>query len=52
MSFSIRLANDEATVEPGSSVPVAFEIVNAGAKEEEFEISMEGLDPEWAASLP
>ncbi len=49
MSFSIRLANDEATVEPGSSVPVAFEIVNAGSKEEEFEISIEGLDPEWAA---
>jgi len=49
MSFSIRLANDEATVEPGSSVPVAFEIVNSGDKEAEFEVSLEGLDPEWAA---
>ncbi|MFM9872141.1 MAG: hypothetical protein ACKVQS_01595 [Fimbriimonadaceae bacterium] len=49
MSFSIRLANDEATVEPGSSAPVAFEIVNSGDKEAEFEVSLEGLDPEWAA---
>jgi hypothetical protein len=49
MSFTIRLANDEATVEPGSSVPVAFEIVNSGDKEAEFEVSLEGLDPEWAA---
>lgn len=49
MGFSIRLANEEATVEPGSSVPVAFEIVNEGEKEEEFEVSLEGLDPEWAA---
>lgn len=49
MSFSVRLANDEATVEPGSSVPVAFEIVNSGDKEAEFEVSLEGLDSEWVA---
>lgn len=49
MSFSIRLANDEATVEPGSSAPIAFEILNTGEKEQEFEVSIEGLDLEWAA---
>lgn len=49
MGFSVRLANDESTVEPGSSAPVAFEITNDGDQEEEFEVSVEGLDPEWTA---
>lgn len=49
MGFTVRLANDESTVEPGSSAPVAFELINDGDKEEEFEVSVEGLDPEWTA---
>lgn len=45
----MRLANAEATVEPGTSAPVAFEITNHGDKEQEFEVGLEGLDLEWAA---
>lgn len=49
MSFTVRLANEDVSVEPGSSAPIAFEIENQGAKADEFEISVEGVDPEWVA---
>lgn len=49
MSFTVRLANEDVSVEPGSSAPIAFEIENTGAKADEFEVSVEGVDPEWVA---
>lgn len=49
MSFTVRLANEDVSVEPGSSAPIAFEIENLGAKADEFEVSVEGVDPEWVA---
>lgn len=43
------MANEDVSVEPGSSAPIAFEIENTGAKADEFEVSVEGVDPEWVA---
>ncbi len=49
MSFSIRMASEDLAVEPGSSVPLTVEVVNESSERNEFEFSVEGLDPEWVA---
>lgn len=43
------MASEDLAVEPGSSVPLTVEIVNEGVEKNEFEFSVEGLDPEWVA---
>jgi len=49
MSFAVTLLTDSAQVEPGTSVPMVVEVLNHGEAEDHFELSIEGLDPEWTA---
>ncbi|MFN3729540.1 MAG: hypothetical protein ACK4XJ_07495 [Fimbriimonadaceae bacterium] len=49
MSFSAHLPQDLVTVDPGSTAPVAVEVANRGETSTTFEISVEGLDPDWVA---
>lgn len=50
MSFSLRLSPDLVAVEPGSTMPLNVAVVNRGEKAEQYELSVEGLDPEWIAT--
>lgn len=49
MGFSVRLTPDLLQVEPGATVPVGVEVVNKAEQADTFEVSIEGLDPEWTA---
>ncbi|MBI5708600.1 MAG: hypothetical protein HZC36_16565 [Armatimonadetes bacterium] len=49
MSFTVRIGADIVPVEPGATVPVGFEIANRSDDPDRFEVSVEGLDPEWIA---
>ncbi len=49
MSFRLFLVSDHVEVEAGGSMPLAFELVNQGEESEMYEITVEGLDPEWFA---
>ena len=49
MGFAVTMLTDSAQVEPGTSVPITVEVVNHGEVEDHFELSIEGLDPEWTA---
>ena len=49
MSFSARLIQDELTVEAGATTPLSLEIINRGDQPAQFEIAIDGLDPEWNA---
>ncbi len=49
VNFSVRLGAEHVPVDPGDSVPLSIEVSNAGPETDQFEISVEGLDPEWTA---
>jgi len=49
MSFSVVLALDVVPVEPGSTVPLTVSITNRAETREQFDLEIEGLDPEWTA---
>ena len=49
MSFLARLASDLITVEAGATTPLSIELINRGDSDDQFELSIEGLDPEWTA---
>ncbi|MCW5938289.1 MAG: hypothetical protein KF884_07940 [Fimbriimonadaceae bacterium] len=49
MSFAVRLVTDIVQVEPGSTVPLALEIVNRTDEPDQYEVTIEGLDPSWVA---
>lgn len=49
MSFTAKLTPELLPVETGATVPLAVEITNKGEAREQFELSIEGLDPEWTA---
>lgn len=49
MSFLARLASDLITVEAGATTPLSIELINRGDASDQFELSIEGLDPEWTA---
>jgi hypothetical protein len=49
MSFSIRLGADVVSAEAGATTPVALYVENNGAAQEQFEMEIEGIDPEWKA---
>src|ERR1700722_16452181 len=49
MSFLARLATDLITVEAGATTPMSIEIINRDDAADQFELSIEGLDPEWTA---
>ncbi len=49
MSFSARLGSDDLTVEAGATTPLSIEITNKGEASAQFEITIEGIDPEWTA---
>jgi len=49
MSFSLALALDVVPVEPGSTVPLTVSITNRAETREQFDLEIEGLDPEWTA---
>jgi hypothetical protein len=50
MSFTVRLAADLIAVEAGSTTPLVLEVANRSAEAEQFEVVIEGLDPEWTAA--
>ena len=43
------LALDVVPVEPGSTVPLTVSITNRAETREQFDLEIEGLDPEWTA---
>lgn len=49
MSFTVRLGSDVTSVDAGTSVPLAIEVANRSDEAEQFELEIEGLDPEWTA---
>ena len=49
MSFLARLGTDLITVEAGATTPAVIEIINRGEEGDQYELSIEGLDPEWTA---
>ncbi len=49
MSFTVGLSADLVQVEAGATVPLNIEIANRSDQADRFEVSVEGLDPEWAA---
>jgi len=49
MSFTAQLGEDVTVVEPGSSAPLTVEIANRSDERDEFEMELEGIDPEWTA---
>lgn len=49
MSFSLVLVTEMVQVEPGSSIPVAIELINKAETPDQFELVVEGTDAEWLA---
>jgi hypothetical protein len=49
MSFAVKLVTEEVSVEPGGSVPVAFDVTYSGVDPDRLELTVEGIDPEWVA---
>lgn len=49
MSFTLRLLTDLCSVEPGSVQSASVEIINRGDTLDTFEITCDGLDPNWIA---
>lgn len=49
MSFTVRLGSDVTSLDAGTSVPLAIEIANRSDEADQFEIEIEGVDPEWTA---
>lgn len=49
MSFSVRLAQDTVVVDPGINVGLDIEVANRADGTDQYELSVEGLDPEWTA---
>ncbi len=49
MSFIVRLASDSIGVEAGVTTPLDIEISNRSEATDQYELSVEGIDPEWTA---
>lgn len=49
MSFTVGLSADVVQVEAGAAVPLTIEVANRTDQADRFELSVEGLDPEWTA---
>jgi hypothetical protein len=49
MSFAVRLATDVVHVDAGSTVAVSVELANRSDAGDEYELQVEGLDPDWLA---
>jgi hypothetical protein len=49
MSFRVRLGQDLVAVEPGATAAVSVEVENPGPTDDQFELTVEGLDPDWIA---
>lgn len=47
MGIALRATNDHLVVDPGATVPLAVTIENRGQESDEFELQVEGLDPDW-----
>lgn len=49
MSFTLRIESDLIPVEAGSNTPLAIEVTNHSETTDQYELEVEGLDPEWTA---
>lgn len=49
MSFTAQLETDFLVVEAGANTPLSLEIANRSDATDQFEVEIEGLDPEWTA---
>lgn len=47
MSFSVEMTPDQVSVDAGSTAPITVTIRNESSDADQFEVSLEGLDPEW-----
>jgi len=45
----VRLGSDVTSLDAGTSVPLAIEIANRSDEADQFELEIEGIDPEWTA---
>ncbi|AEK72167.1 hypothetical protein GQS_01325 [Thermococcus sp. 4557] len=46
--FEAKLQNDVLTVTAGASASTEITITNLGSKEDEYRVTLEGLEPEWS----
>lgn len=49
MSFAVRLTPDVIQVDSGTTASVGVEVANRSNEEDEYELKIEGLDPDWTA---
>lgn len=49
MSFDARLSTDQIAVDPGVATPLEVVVENRSEDSQQFEIQIEGVDPEWVA---
>ncbi len=49
MSFTAAISNEVLPVDPGASATLSVEVMNRGVTAEPYEVSIEGVDPEWIA---
>lgn len=49
MSFDARLSSEQIAVDPGVATPLEIVVENRSDEAQQFEIQIEGIDPEWVA---
>lgn len=49
MSFVVSLATDFLSVDAGVTTPLGLEIINRSDEPDVFEVTVEGIDPEWVS---
>jgi hypothetical protein len=47
MSLTASISTDTVVVEPGTTAPLTIEIENTAETADQFEVGVEGVDPEW-----
>lgn len=51
MSFVVNLATEFTSIDPGSTIPIAFQVKNTGDGADHFEVTIEGIDQDWVSIL-
>lgn len=47
MSFAVRLSTETVHVDPGTATPIEIEVENRSEAIQQFDVAVEGIDPEW-----
>lgn len=48
MDFTLSISSNHLQIEPGNATPLELSVSNYSEKNEQYEIFIEGVDPEWA----